>query len=330
MSFFIKYVKSNRLFIGAVFVMCIIFSLSFFAYGLPAAAFVYPSILSVILMICIFIYGAIREKVRHNMVRDAMLRRELIDETMLPRAFSCVEEDFHELVKLLQEERMDAITSVNTKCNQLSEYYTLWVHQIKTPIASMKLKVSGMDNEMGRLLNSDLLRIEQYVDMVMTYVRLDSKTSDYNFRRIKLDELIKQNIRKFSNDFINKKLKLQYDRTEAEVLTDEKWLGFVIEQLLANAVKYTQKGTVTIAALSEGEKVRIQIKDTGIGISSENIPRLFELGFTGYNGRIDNRASGIGLYLCKRICDNLGIEINITSVVGEGTCVELIIDQNVT
>lgn len=341
-----NYIRGHINSIGVLVGMCVIFAVTFMAYKLPVGAVVYPALLSTVLMITLFTLGYFKEKKRHDMVQDAMLRRELINETMLPPALTIVEDDYRELVRVLQQERVSALTAVNMKYDRLSEYYTLWAHQIKTPIASMRLKLSGMDSEAVRAVSSDLLRIEQYVDMVMTYVRLDSDSTDYQFRMTSLDEVIKSNLRKFSTDFISKKLSLEYEPTDIEVLTDGKWLGFVLEQLLSNSVKYTQKGHISVKVTPNNQKqevistvgsdnaagssvshntVSIQIADTGMGISSENLPRIFELGFTGYNGRTDNRASGIGMYLCKRVCDNLGTDIKVESVVGEGTTVTLTI-----
>lgn len=323
-----KYIRGHRLSLGSLAGCCCFFMITFMAYRLPIGAVVYPAILSFVLMAVLISIGYMKEKKRHEMVQDAILRKELINETMLPPALTIVEEDYRELTRVLQSERVSAITAVNTKYDKLAEYYTLWAHQIKTPIASMRLKLSGDDSEIARAINSDLLRIEQYVDMVMTYVRLDSDSTDYQFREENLDEIIRPNLRKFSSDFIHKKLSLEYEPVQAKVLTDAKWLGFVIEQLLSNAVKYTQKGMISVKVNvpenSEGtSKTTVTISDTGIGISPENLPRIFELGFTGYNGRTNNRASGIGMYLCKRICDNLGIVIHVTSTVGEGTTVTL-------
>lgn len=325
MTFLREYIKGQKLFIGGAIGIFCLFGIVFAMYGLPMGAVLYPAILSLFLMMVLFIIGMLKEKKRHNLVREAMLRKELIDETTLPPALTVIEADYRELMRILQQERVDALTEVNVKYDRLAEYYTLWAHQIKTPIASMRLKLAGADSELVRSVNSDLLRIEQYVDMVMTYVRLDSDSTDYRFHICKLDDIIRTNIRKFSSDFIAKKLSLKYEQVDIEVLTDEKWLGFVIEQLLSNAVKYTRKGSITVSADKTDKGVRIVIGDTGMGISSENLPRLFELGFTGYNGRTDNRASGIGLYLCKRICDNLGVEITVDSVVDKGTNVTLLV-----
>ena len=201
----------------------------------------------------------------------------------------------------------------------LSEYYYLWAHQIKTPIASMRLRLQGEDTELSKDIADDLQRIEQYVEMALMVLRLDSVSTDYIFREYDLDSIIKQAVRKFASQFIRKKIKLDYTEVNCFVLTDEKWLSFVIEQIISNAVKYTNPGgTVTIDM--EQDKI-LRIKDTGIGIAPEDLPRIFDKGYTGYNGRSDKKASGIGLYLSSRVCKNLHHRIWAVSAIGEGTVV---------
>jgi signal transduction histidine kinase len=184
----------------------------------------------------------------------------------------------------------------------------------------MRLTLQSEDTETARRLSGDLNRIEEYVEMVLTYLRLDSDDTDYLIREYDLDEIIKPAVRKFAREFILKKLSLDYAPTGYTVLTDEKWLSFVIEQIISNAVKYTSEGGVKIYMDETGI---LCIRDTGIGICAEDLPRIFENGYTGFNGRGDKRASGIGLYLCKRITDNLGHGISVESVPGEGTTVRL-------
>ena len=194
------------------------------------------------------------------------------------------------------------------------DYYTVWVHQIKTPIAAMRLMLQNESEATRRRLTNELLRIEQYVDMVLAYLRLGAESTDYVFRSCTLDAVLCDAIRKFSGEFIDRKLQLDYTPIEKSVITDEKWLSFVLEQLLSNALKYTQKGGVRIYM---GAPDTLCIADSGIGIDSADLPRVFEKGYTGCNGRKDKHASGLGLYLCRRICKNLGIDMAITLVLNE-------------
>ena len=296
-----------------------IFFVWFAYYGLELRAVLYPTILTFVMAIFLMFLGIMRNIRRHKIMKDILLKRGDVACDDYPEILSAVEDDYYKLVMLLKEEIDRREGDFEAKNRNLSDYYTMWVHQIKTPIASMKLKLSEADSESARLISADLRRIEQYVDMVLTYVRLSSDSTDYVFKRVSADSIIKPAIRKFSHDFISKKLSLNYESSEVYVLTDEKWLGFVLEQLLSNAVKYTKEGGITIAVRDEEACTNISVKDTGRGIPPENLPRIFESGYTGFNGRTDSHSSGIGLYICKKICDNLGIAIEVASEVSKGS-----------
>lgn len=175
------------------------------------------------------------------------------------------------------------------------------------------------------LSTEQLQSVEQYVEMVLGYLRLESPSSDYVIRNYLLDDIVRQAVRKYASQFIRRKLRLEYTPLNVSVITDEKWLLFVIEQVLSNALKYTRSGSVSITL--EAPKT-LCIRDTGIGIAPEDLPRVFEKGFTGCNGRTDKRATGIGLYLCRRILEKLGHTIAITSTVGEGTTVRIGLQQD--
>ena len=239
----------------------------------------------------------------------------------LPTPKSLIEEDYQSIIAKLKEEAEMRASSASQDYNNMIEYYTVWAHQIKTPIAAMRLNLQSEDSESARKLMGDLNRIESYVEMVLTFLRLDSDSTDYVIKEHDLDEIIKSSVRKFSREFIMKKLTLNYEPVKYKCITDEKWLEFIIEQVISNAVKYTSEGGVCIYMDEPGLLV---IEDTGIGISTEDLPRIFENGYTGFNGREDKRASGIGLYLCKRIADNLGHKITAESTPGVGT--KMIID----
>lgn len=219
------------------------------------------------------------------------------------------------------------------------DYFMMWAHQIKTPIAAMKLLLeeSG-DCRNNFRMREECFKIEQYAEMALTIQRLESMAADLVLQEYDLVPLLRQAVRKYSVLFINKGLQVDVPEEECLVLTDEKWFSFCLEQILSNAVKYTEKGRITLGIIAwraapgepvkEGEqenRVVLYIEDTGMGIRPEDLPRIFDRGFTGYNGRMDKRATGIGLYLCKRICRQLGITIRVESRLGEGTRVELAI-----
>lgn len=181
------------------------------------------------------------------------------------------------------------------------------------------------DTKENRQLASEIFRIEQYVDMVLSYLRLGSKTSDFVFKECDINNILKDAIHKYAPQFIEKKITLLYEPVDLKVLTDEKWLSFMIEQILSNAIKYTRAGGVTIKITKEQI---LMISDTGIGISSEDLPRIFEKGFTGYNGRADKKATGLGLYLCKETAKKLSHKISAQSIVGKGTTIFIDLNRN--
>ena len=225
------------------------------------------------------------------------------------------EADYRSLVILLAESRRAIRTQEEQRYGDMVDYYTMWAHQIKTPIASMRLTLQNEDSDLARSLSGDLMRVEQYVEMVMVFLRLGSTTTDYVIRAHSLDDIVRPAVRKFAGEFIRRRLRLDYQPLDRTVVTNAKWLGFVVEQVLSNALKYTAHGSVTIAM--DGDD--LCIRDTGMGIAPEDLPRIFDRGFTGLNGRRDTRASGIGLYLCRRICRSLGHTIRASSVPGQGT-----------
>lgn len=229
--------------------------------------------------------------------------------------------DYQNIIESLREEINELQTKEDLRYQDTVDYYTTWVHQIKTPIASMRLTLQNEDSDIARQILDDLFRIEQYVDMVMTFLRIGSDSTDYVFKEYSLDEIVKGCVKKFASQFIRKKIKLQYDPLNIKVLTDEKWLAFIIEQLLSNAVKYTPSGGKITIDLEMPKT--LCIRDTGIGIAPEDLPRIFEKGYTGYNGRSDKKASGLGLYLCKSICDNLGYSITVNSSLESGTVIRI-------
>ena len=311
---FWDYLKSRLKVLVLLVVVEGIFVSSYFLFDLPAVTVLYPLVLS---SVAILIAGVIDFLIVFN--KHGRLKRNDLPQTSGP-----LEKDYQEIINKLKEEQEYSRQKTTSDFNNMVEYYTVWAHQIKTPIASMRLQIQSVDSDLARRLDGDLNRIEAYVEMVLTFLRLDSDSTDYVIRKIDLDAVIKPAIRKFARDFISKKLTMDFKPTEYKVLSDDKWLSFVIEQVLSNAVKYTKNGGIKVYMDEPGI---LCIEDTGIGISAEDLPRIFENGYTGFNGREDKRASGIGLYLCKRICDNLGHKIYAESEQGVGTKIR--IDMNI-
>lgn len=297
----------------------IIYFVCFAMYHLPLRATIYPTILCVVLSMIYLILDFKKVKQKIEVLRYMENVPEVLEEH-LPSSESVLETAYQSVLRELWQKQKELQMAMNRNYQDMIDYYTVWAHQIKTPIASMRLHLQNEDSMLSRQLSGDLFRIEQYVEMVLMFLRLDSDSSDYVFREYDLDEIVRAAVKKFSGEFISRKIGLSYEKIEEKVLTDEKWLSFVVEQVLSNALKYTMTGTVSI--YMEEEQI-LCIRDTGIGIAPEDLPRIFEKGYTGYNGRMDKKASGIGLYLCRRICDNLGHRIWAQSEPDKGTTIRI-------
>ena len=323
MDLFLKYLKQKLwLFVvGGTF--SLIFSVSFFLYHLPVEAVIYPTLLCAFIGLFVLIFDFLRVKDRHKELAQIKSIPDAITATF-PADNNIQNEDYREVIRLLCEEHNQYKSETNYRYTDMIDYYTVWAHQIKTPIAAMRLTLQNEDTPLTRKLTNDLYRIEQYVEMVLTFLRLNSDSTDYVFKEYDLDNIVKSAVKKFSSEFIGRKLRLIYDPLNTSVITDEKWLSFVIEQVLSNALKYTPSGSITISLV--GEKT-LRIEDTGIGIAPSDLPRIFENGYTGFNGRTDKKASGIGLYLCRRVCNNLGHTITANSTVDVGTAIDIDLTQ---
>lgn len=314
LNYLIRHIKIILLLCLFIGVFAIVFSL----YSLPVEAVWYAAAICFVVGVILFAIGYLRY-LRHHRELTRMLPSVGVSIGDLPRPRGALEQDYQALIKALFSEKMRVESASDAALRELIDFYTLWAHQIKTPIAALHLMLQAEENSRNTALSAELFKIEQYVEMVLQYLRLDSSTSDFVIKTYALDHIVRQSVRKYAKIFILKKLELDFKESGLQVLTDEKWLCFVIEQLLSNALKYTASGKVSIYT----EGMTLIIEDTGIGIREEDLPRVFEKGFTGYNGREDKKSTGIGLYLCRRIAGKLGHTISIDSAPGRGTRVRL-------
>lgn len=319
----LHYLKDRRKVVTLFAVFALILGAVYQLYNLPWEPFCYGLILCLAAGFLAALPDGYRYWRRHaQMIRLRAKAGQGMPE--LPAPQNLPEEDDIRLLEAVWEEKENCLVDGQRRQQETLDYYTLWAHQVKTPIAAMALLLQGEDTETGRALQGELFKTEQYVEMALSYVRLGSSSTDYVFRRYSLDDLVRQAVRKYASLFIRKKIKLDLQPLDCQVLTDEKWLVFVIEQILSNALKYTNQGCISI--YQEPEKTLV-IADTGIGIAPEDLPRIWEKGFTGYNGRTDKRATGIGMYLCKRVLENLSHAVTVESQVGKGTKVSIVLDE---
>lgn len=317
------YLRQHRLTVLMLVLFTGLFAVSFALYGLPLAAVAYPAGLCALAGAGMAVWDFRRAARRHRELERLRQTGETVL-APLPEMETVEGQDCAALVEQLRQELRQQLGAAETRRGETVAYYTAWVHQIKTPIAAMRLTLQGEDTPAARRLTAELGRIEQYVDMVLTYLRLEEGGSDYVIRPCSVDEVVRAAVRRFAGEFIDRRIRLDYEPVQWETVTDGKWLTFVVEQLLSNALKYTgQEGTIRI--YRQGDE--LCIADTGMGIAPEDLPRVFQMGYTGQNGRLDRRSSGIGLYLCRRICGNLRHGIRMESVPGEGTTVYLTLER---
>ena len=216
----------------------------------------------------------------------------------------------------------------NEQC-EYREYIETWVHEIKTPIASTKLILENDDSSLSERINYEMKRVEGFIEQVLYYARSSDVSKDYIIKEFKLRNVVMKAVKSNSRDFISKNIKLNIKEIEGNIFTDEKWVEFIINQIIINAVKFSNsnKGEVVICSKVNENNIILTIEDNGVGINEKDIDRVFEKGFTGENGRKFGKSTGIGLYLCKKLCDKLGIGITLSSKVNEGTKVVLIFPQ---
>ena len=231
-----------------------------------------------------------------------------------------LEKLLQERVEELEYEQKNQLLVEQEKYNDLLDYYTLWVHQVKTPIAASSLLIGDLkDKETKTQLEQELFKIESYVHLVLQYLRLESFHDDLVLKQENLADLVREVVKKYALFFIQQGLSLNLHDLDHTIVTDKKWFLVILEQILSNSLKYTKEGSIEIY-FHEGS---LYIKDTGLGIQNADLLRVFERGFSGYNGRLTQQSSGLGLYLSKKIADQLGHKIAIDSQVGQGTTVSI-------
>ena len=232
------------------------------------------------------------------------------------------EENLKTQIQELQETNLNLRNDFLAKEKELQEYFLIWIHQIKTPITAGKLICDGdIENENVKNIKKELIYIEDYTNMALSYLKMSNHNTDMDISLVNLDDIIRPLIKKYAILFISNNIKLEYEKLNVKVITDSKWCMVVIEQLLSNTIKYTKNGIVSIS-FNEKENY-LEIKDNGIGIKDSDLPKIFDKGYSGFNGRQNQKSTGIGLFLVKQILDKLGQKVKLESKLGEGTSVKV-------
>lgn len=229
--------------------------------------------------------------------------------------------------RLLNENKNLKSEMLNQK-DDLNAYFLMWLHQIKTPMTVSKLLLEKPDDTTNTKLKMQLMYIEQYINMAMNYLKMIDHSTDMDITEVNLDDIIKNLLKKYSLLFIHNHISLEYQSNLTYVISDSQWLTILIEQILSNALKYTENGKIAIQYLEE--KHALEIRDTGIGIRSEDIPKIFDRGYSGFNGRMNEKSSGLGLYLARKISERLNIQIEVESKLSKGSIFRLVFPTNLT
>ncbi|XCP83857.1 sensor histidine kinase [Roseburia hominis] len=316
------YIKERAGWLPCIFLME---AVAFFALYLQGTKFYDISYaVELSLFVLVIMAGVDFGKYSHKRKKLSQAKKALLnDVSNLPETRSPKEREYQEMVQILFERKEEEAAKARHARQDMLDFYSLWVHQIKTPIAGLHLLLQAQKDglaqeDWNQRMNMEVFRVEQYVEMVLSYLRMEDMSRDLVLKSYDLKQIVRQSVKKFSREFLYRKIRLELAEFERTILSDEKWILLVLEQILSNALKYTPEGGCISIYCEEGKNVLV-IEDTGIGIPPEDLPRVFENGFTGYNGRENKKSTGIGLYLCRTVMDKLGHGIRIASEEGKGT-----------
>lgn len=234
-------------------------------------------------------------------------------------------------IEAIDKSMLENVNKYKYMTEDYKEYIELWIHEIKIPIATSKMVIENNKNEVTKSIDEELNKVENYIEQALFYARSNTVEKDYYIRKVVLKEIVNESIKKNKSSLIQEKISINIHNLDIEVNTDNKWIVFILNQIIQNSIKYRkkEKSIIEIYANQGKENVILYVKDNGIGIRQGEITRVFEKGFTGTNGRLSNKKStGIGLYLCKKLCNKLGIGIELNSVQNEGTEIRLVFPQS--
>ena len=329
---FIEYFKDKVIFIIINIIVLVITSYLLFGLNVSSYAIFIICILNFLASISFFIYDCLRKSKYYS----SLLKR--LDELDKKYFIGDVatEEDFlegkilFEIISQATKSMKDDISEAIRNSNDYKEYIELWVHEIKTPIATCKLLIENNDNEVTESIGEEVTKVEDYIEQVLFYARSNAVEKDYLIKEINLKKSINSVIRKNANTLIEKRVKVDIRNVDKIVSCDSKWIEFILGQIVSNSIKYMDKKESVLKIYSEniGNDVILKICDNGIGMDEKSVIKAFEKGYTGENGRRFGKSTGMGLYLCKKLCEKLGLGINIKSKENEGTEVTILFPIN--
>lgn len=321
-----NFIYERRMIYGMYLFFWLLIFLTFYLHRLRLAPFLDAGLFTLFLLIAyslIAFYRYCRKQAQLELLATKDLQVNSL--VFLPSAETLSEKTYQEVLKILLETRNQQQEELQQKQNEMLDDFGLWLHQIKTPVAALDLLIQSGQLE-PRTMKNELFKINEYLQMILNYMRQNLDQTDLVFQQLSIEKVIKSVLKKYATFFSQKNLRLELEKLEGVVYSDQKWLQFILEQLIFNAIKYTENGTIHISF----EKNQLTIRDTGIGIRAEDLPRVFEKGYTGMNGREQQRASGLGLYLSQRAANTLGCHLYIESQIKKGTTVLLVFPEEIS
>lgn len=293
---------------------------TFFLYDLDLMAFADKLLFTgfvLLIYTLVAFYRYVRKQRQLQMLNENLVQSEA--PALFPRPDTQAEVYYQEIIRQLLAETNDERLKGQRAKQEIFDDFGLWMHQIKTPVAALDLLIqSGTNNP--QQMKAELFKVNEYLQMMLNYLRQNLDNQDLMIEKLAIDPVVKEVLRKYAYFFSQKNLQLELKQLEGGiVLSDKKWLIFILEQIIFNAIKYTNDGKITITFYNN----QLDIQDTGMGIRPEDLPRVFEKGYTGYNGREQQRASGLGLYLSHQIAQKIGCRLAIESTIDQGTTVSI-------
>ena len=329
---FIEYFKDKVIFIIINIIVLVITSYLLFGLNVSSYAIFIICILNFLASISFFIYDCLRKSKYYS---SLLKRLDELDKKYFIGDVATEEEFLEgkilfEIISQATKSMKDDISESIRNSNDYKEYIELWVHEIKTPIATCKLLIENNDNEVTESIGEEVTKVEDYIEQVLFYARSNAVEKDYLIKEINLKKSINAVIRKNANTLIEKRVKVDIRNVDKIVSCDSKWIEFILGQIVSNSIKYMDKKESVLKIYSEniGNDVILKICDNGIGMDERSVIKAFEKGYTGENGRRFGKSTGMGLYLCKKLCEKLGLGINIKSKENEGTEVTILFPIN--
>ena len=323
------YIKDKIIDIFVIVIMLLLLILMLLVFKMKTSYIIAIIILITVSLLFLFVKNFIKRKIYYDNFINTLNnidKKYLISEMILRPNF-LEGKILYDSLYIVDKSMNDKINSYKYSIEDLKDYIEMWIHEVKIPLSNLVL--ISHNNEKNPKITKEIGRIENYIDQVLYYFRSENAENDYLIRKYDLKKIINKVVIKNNEAFIYNKIILKLEDFNYFVLTDSKWLEFIINQIINNSLKYTKENDVIeINAYEKDSKIILEITDNGIGISKGDIFKVFEKTFTGSNGRNNGSSTGMGLYICKKLCDKLGHQIRIESEKGKYTKVSIIFEEN--